>query len=156
MKKVLNFIKKRKLLILLVILIILLIVFAIKIFAIFTDNEEGAIYGERLSGIKSVKVDTSKETDTIKAKIGESVKSISIRRQGRILNILITVNDDKSRDDSKNIAKDAVGELSDKIKEYYDIQLFISKDGDTEDKGQFPILGYKHHTKENITWTKDR
>ena len=155
MKKVLNFIKKRKLLILLLILIILIIVLSIKIIGIFTENEEGAIYGERLS-VKSVKIDTSKETDTIKAKIGESVKSISIRRQGRILNILITVNDDKSRDDSKNIAKDAIGELSDKIKEYYDIQLFISKDGDSEDKGQFPILGYKHHTKENITWTKDR
>ena len=156
MKKILNFIKKKKLLILLLILVILLVVFTIKVVTIFTDNEEGAIYGERLKGSKSVSVDVSKATDTVKAKVGEDVKSVSIRKQGRILNVIITVNDDKTRDDSKTIAKNAVGELSDKVKEYYDIQVFVNKDGDTEDKGQFPLIGYKHHTKEKITWTKDR
>ena len=42
---------------------------------------------------------------------------------------------------------------SDDEKSYYDIQFIISKESD---KDHFPIIGYKHHTKTDIKWTKDR
>ena len=39
------------------------------------------------------------------------------------------------------------------IKNYYDIQFIIENDTNT---AEFPIIGYKHHTKPEISWTKDR
>ena len=36
---------------------------------------------------------------------------------------------------------------------YYDLQFFLVKDIESE---QFPIIGYKIPSSENITWTKDR
>ena len=38
-------------------------------------------------------------------------------------------------------------------KEFFDIQVIIDK---TNDSAQFPIIGYKHHSKEGFAFTKDR
>ena len=43
--------------------------------------------------------------------------------------------------------------IIDNIKNYYDIQFIIENDTNT---AEFPIIGYKHHTKPEISWTKDR
>ena len=68
----------------------------------------------------------------------------------------MSIKDEVNRDGAKAAAGKVLENLSKDQKEYYDIQVFISKTGKTEDAGQFPIIGYKHHVSEGYTWTKDR
>ena len=156
MKKVLNFIRKHKLLVLLIILLIILLVFCVKVFLIFNDKDEVAIYGERLKGVEKVTIDADKYTKNLTKKLAEQAKSVTVRRQGRILNVIIDVKDEVNRDGARALANQSVEEFTDKEKEYYDIQIFLKKTGNTEDKAQFPLIGYRHHTQDGINWTKDR
>ena len=153
MKKILKFIKKHKLLLLFIILLIVAAVFAIKVFLIFTDTDETAIYGERLNGADYVELDVSKSNDKVKAKVGDLASGVTVRKQGRIINVIINLKDDVTRDAAKDISNQLLGEFSDKEKAYYDFQIFLNK---TNEDAQFPIIGYKHHTKAEIKWTKDR
>ena len=153
MKKILNFIKKHKLLVLFIILLIVAAVFAIKVFLIFSDTDETAIYGERLNGADYVEIDVSKSTDKVKAKVGDLANGVTVRKQGRIINVILNLKDETTRDAAKDISNQLLGEFTDQEKAYYDIQAVISSDTDTE---HFPIIGYKHHNRKAYVWTKDR
>ncbi len=156
MSKFFKTIKKHKLLFLFLIFLIVLIVFAFKVITIFTDTDETAIYGERLKGQEKVEINTTECYEKITHTLGENAKTVSIRVQGRIVNVIISLNDNVNRTTAKELAEKIIVEIPDNQKSYYDFQIYITKDGDTEDKVQFPIMGYKHHTKDTITWTKDR
>ncbi|MDO4996503.1 MAG: hypothetical protein Q4E69_04925 [Bacilli bacterium] len=153
MKKILNFIKKHKLLVLFIILLIVAAVFAIKVFLIFSDTDETAIYGERLNGADYVEIDVSKSTDKVKAKVGDLANGVTVRKQGRIINVILNLKDETTRDAAKDISNQLLGEFTDQEKAYYDFQIFLNK---TNEDAQFPVIGYKHHTKAEIKWTKDR
>ena len=51
------------------------------------------------------------------------------------------------------IIKQEIKKLKKEQKKYYDIQVFVQKSKETN---EFPIIGYKHHTKDSFSWTKDR
>lgn len=153
MKKIINFIKKHKLLVLFIILLIVVAIFAVKVFLIFNDKDETAIYGERLNGADYVELDASASTDKVKAKAGDLANGVTVRIQGRIVNIIINLKDEVVRDTAKDISNQILGEFTDQEKAYYDFQIFLNK---TNDDAQFPIIGYKHHTKAENKWTKDR
>ena len=72
---------------------------------------------------------------------------------GRIIYVTMEVNGDTSRDDAKGLGNKTLESFSDAEKKYYDIQILIKNDSN---KDQFPIIGYKHHAKDAIVWTKDR
>ena len=150
-----KFIKKHKSLIIAFIIFVLVFVLFLLIYRSFFPDEETAIYGSRLDGIEKVEV-----TKTDKSKIEDALKDISkstsVRTQGRIINVSISINDDVNRDTAKAESRKIFEQLSKGQKEYYDIQVFIKKEGQTEDAPQFPIIGYKHHVSEDFTWTKDR
>jgi vacuolar-type H+-ATPase subunit H len=72
-----------------------------------------------------------------------------------------------SIDEAKGIASESLGQFSDKVKKYYDIQFMIKKkdeEGRKETKVideettkeitiyEFPIMGYKNKTREGIVW----
>ena len=65
----------------------------------------------------------------------------------------IKLKEDVSRDTAKELANKTLEKLSEEERSYYDVQFIISK---TKDKEHFPIIGYKHHTKPAIAWTKNR
>ena len=79
MKKIINFIKKHKLLVLFIILLIVVAIFAVKVFLIFNDKDETAIYGERLNGADYVDIDTSASTSKVKAKVGDLANGVTVR-----------------------------------------------------------------------------
>ncbi len=156
MKNVMNKIKKNKLLILFLLLVILVTVFLVKILLIFSDSDEVAIYGERLTGDEVVTIDSDEINQKIKKEVSEQTDRCKVRIQGRIVNIILSVKADVSRDTAKELASATLEKFSKKEKSYYDFQIYLNKEAESEDKAQFPIIGYKHHTKDNITWTKDR
>ena len=147
-----NFFKRNKGTIIAIIVFIVLLVFCVQVFNMFLSNDERVLYGNRLDGKDKVALTSNNKSKIISA-LKEESKKVEIDEQGRILNVIITANDDTSRDDAKNLASKVLEQLKDDQKKYYDIQVFIQKDVEAN---EFPIIGYKHHTKDNFTWTKDR
>jgi hypothetical protein len=133
-----------------VFIIVLLLIFVIK--DLFISDESSAIYGSRLEGRSNVEISSSTISD-VKEKLNGYTSYSKVRISGRTIEIIFTVNDDTSLDAAKELGSKALEAFSSKEKEYYDIQVFISNEKNTS---QFPIIGYKQHTKDNLTWTKDR
>ena len=104
-------------------------------------------------------LDEVKVTSNLEKEIKENIKtlditkSVEIEESGKIINVIALVNDDIEVNKSKEIGNKVIEKLSDKQKKYFDVQIFIKKSSKDE---KFPIIGYKHHNKDNITWTKDR
>lgn len=146
-------IKNKKIVLIIAICIIIFLIFFIKI--IFDNvNDTEAIYGNRLDGIEKVEVEKSTQSSIIKnIEETEKTKKVAIDIQGKIINVSITLKEDTSRDDAKQLGDKVLEKLSDKQKEFYDVQVFIKKE--TED-ASFPIIGYRHHKKTTFTWTRDR
>ena len=119
----------------------------------FFPNQRTAIYGDRLDGKIAVE---QKTYDEMKAKISESdkVKNVSIRENGRRIDIMVTVNGDTSKSDAKKLVDNILEPFSESQIGYYDFQMYIKKD-ETEEN-DFPIIGYKQHNSSSFVWSKDR
>lgn len=149
-----RYIKEHKTVVAAVIFMFIIIILAFIVKGTFFTNSENAVYGNRLNGIEKVKIDSKQKDEIIdKLKEDSAVKKATYKLQGKIVNITIVVNDDVGKDTAKGLANKVLEKLDDKQKKYYDIQVFIKKDNDAKD---FPIIGYKHHAKDNFSWTKDR
>lgn len=150
--KIINYIKKNSSAVIGVTVFILVIISILLIKNLFMYDENQAIYGTRVDGADKFKV-TSEQKDKVKKKVAEKTKKANIRVAGKIVNIELTVNDDVSLEDAKNIGKDTLEEFTNEQKQFFDFQIFIQN---KNNKNQFPIIGYKQRAKENISWTKDR
>ena len=133
--------------------VFILVIIALLLFKdVFMFDEFKAIYGTRLDGIDKVKI-TKETKDKVTAIFKDSSSSAKVRLAGRIIYIDVVLNDDVSRDTAKDLGNKTLEVLSDQEKSYYDIQLLINNKAN---QGQFPIIGYKHHTRDAIIWNKDR
>lgn len=152
MKDIIRFIKKHSHKIVGVIIVIFIIIIGIMAKNFFFPDDAEAYYGTRLEGIEKVKINDKKK-DELKENFKDSSKKVTIRLAGRIIYVDVTVNDDISVDSAKDMSNKTLEKLSDEEKAYYDVQFIISNE---KDKDHFPIIGYKHHTKQGISWTKNR
>lgn len=125
-------------------------------------------YGDRLDGIKKItfgKTEKNKIIDKIKS--DDKVTKVDIDVEGKIINVIFNVTKETSKDDAKNIANASLGQISDEVKNFYDIQFMISKkdeegtkktvtkeDGTSEEVTVtvFPIMGYKNSKSKGIVW----
>ena len=118
----------------------------------FFSNAPEAIYGSRLEGMKDVPI--SDETVTfIKGAIQESCESLDIHLSGRILYVDAYVKPEVTLDVAKSFGDATLGLLTDEQKGYYDIQFLIASKTNTT---EFPVIGYKHHTKAGIRWVNKK
>lgn len=147
-----KFLKKNKSTIVAVVVFILVLILIFGIKSMFTTDEANAIYGTRLDGREKVEI-SNQQLQKVKQELEADATSVSTRIAGRIINIAIKTSTETSVEDAKKLGDKAVEKFSSEEKEYYDIQILIENDGNA---AQFPIIGYKHHTKDKITWTKDR
>ena len=133
-----------------VLILVIIAILLIKNLFMFDDFQ--AIYGTRLEGISKVAV-TNKEKTAVKNSIGDAAKKVNVRTAGRIIDILIVVSKETSLEDAKKLGEKTLESFSDEQKKFYDIQIMIETD---EESNQYPIIGYKHQSRDAITWTKDR
>ena len=119
---------------------------------IFFPSEAKAIYGNRLEGRSEVEI-TDETKNKIKEDLNAGTTSVNVRIAGRIIYIDVKGDGSLTVPAAKELGNKALAVFSDKEKAYYDIQIIIENDTNTT---QFPIIGYKHHTKTAISWTKDR
>ena len=152
MKEILKFIKKNSGLIVGIVIVVFLVIIAIMAKNFFFPDDAEAYYGTRLEGIDKVKI-TDKKKEELKEHFKDSSESITVRLQGRIIYLDVKVKEGVSVDTARELANKTLEKLSDDEKAYYDVQFIISNDKDTE---HFPIRGYRHHTKQAISCTKNR
>ena len=146
-------VKKNKYTIIAVVLFIILVFCLFEAKQLFFPNEGKAIYGDRLVG----KVEVSKETyKNVESKVKENSKvtNVTVRESGKLINVSITVQQDTSIDEAKNLKTAVLEPFNDSQKGYYDFQIFVKKDEESENN--FPIIGYKHHNSSDFVWTKNR
>ena len=148
-----KWIKKNKFTVIAITIFVVLAIIGYKAKEMFFPNQITAIYGDRLDGKIAVE---QKTYDEMKAKISESdkVKNVSIRENGRRIDIMVTVNGDTSKSDAKKLVDNILEPFSESQIGYYDFQMYIKKD-ETEEN-DFPIIGYKQHNSSSFVWSKDR
>lgn len=148
-----KWIKKNKFTMIAIVIFIVVAILGFKAKEIFFPDQRTAIYGDRLEG----KVAVEKATyDSLKQKISENekVKTVTVRENGRRIDITITVVDDMSKSDAKKLTDNMLEPFTESQIGYYDFQVFIKKDSSSEN--DFPIIGYKHHNSSSFSWSKDR
>ena len=149
-----SFIRKNKFVIVAIGVFLILVILAFRLFSMFAPSEGKALYGDRLKGIEEVELNNKKLLnieDTLKE--DSAVKEATASVEGKIVEVIITVKDEISTDTAKSLSNKVLDTLTTKEKKFYDIHVFVTKDKETKD---FPIIGYKHHTNEKFSWTKDR
>ena len=125
-------------------------------------------YGDRLENIEKNEFSKKEKNAVIKfIKEKEQTVSCDIDVKGKIIYVIFTVNKEVSKDDARGIANESLGQFSDKVKGYYDIQFMIKKKDEEgtkvtkqveDDKTkevtvyEFPIIGYKNKLREGIAW----
>lgn len=149
-----SFIRKNKFIIIAIGVFLILVILAFQIVTMFFPKDGTALYGDRLDGIENVELTKTKLTKIEDAlKENGIVKKASVSVQGKIVEVIITVQDDTSVDSAKELNTTVLNSLEEDEKKFYDIQIFVKKDTDATD---FPIIGYKHHARDNFSWTKNR
>ncbi len=149
-----DFFKRNKFTFVAILLFLVFVFFLVEVKNIFFPNIGKAIYGNRLDGIEDVEITTSKKNE-IKKYLEEDggVQKAEVHLSGKIIEVEIIVNDDIAIDTAKGIGSKTLEKLSDEEKKFYDVQIFVNKNIEA---GDFPIIGYRHHAKDAISWTKDR
>lgn len=149
-----SFIRKNKFVIIAIGVFLILVILAFQVVRMFFPAEGTALYGNRLDGIEEVELSNNKLNKIASAlEDNESVKEASVSVQGKIIEVIITAQDDTTVDAVKGLNTIILDALNKDEKGFYDIQIFVTKDTDASD---FPIIGYKHYAKDDFSWTKDR
>lgn len=147
-----NFIKKHKVLVIIISIILVTLLFLFILLKAFIPS--GNEYGNRLKGIDKVVIsskDINKWEQIIKKR--EKIKEVSINVQGRLINILIKVEEDTNIDDIKDYSKEKLEIFDENELNYYDIQFYIINEKDNIE--HYPSIGYVHKGKNEIFWSNN-
>ncbi len=147
-----KFLKKNISIIVAVVVFVLVVVGLLYFKEVFSADDGTAIYGSRLEGREKIEI-TQERINQVKDSIKDTSNKTTVRIAGRIIEIIVNVKDDVSITDAKALGTPIVNAFTEEEKSYYDIQIFLTNE---KNKEQYPAIGYKHHTKELLTWTKDR
>ena len=146
-------IKRNKFTFFIIIFFFILFALVFQLKALFFPDSKDANYGDRLDGL--VEVEKSTLTDMAnKIKENESVKEVTSTTNGRIISVIITVNDEVGLSSAKKIGESVKDNLTEENLANYDIQVFVKKESEAEN--DFPIIGYKAKNNDTFSWTKDR
>lgn len=166
-KKLKKLLKNKKFIVIAVLVLVFIICLILLKVLLFPSNNTSK-YGNRLDGIEDIKFSKSDKDKVVNSiKENEKVSSAKMNVHGRIVNVIFNVNKDTSIDDAKAIANESLGNFSDEVKGYYDIEYIITmtdeegvkqevtnEEGKTEEvvTKSFPIMGYKNTKTNELIW----
>lgn len=150
-----DYIKKNKLTVFIIVIFVIVVAIVGYLYNVLFSGGRSGIYGNRLDGIENVEI-KDKQYKNIKSKLkeNENVIKVTTDLKGKIVNIIITVKDEVSKEEARTIAGTALPLFDEEQLKFYDIQIFVKKDN--KELNDFPIIGYKQNGKEGLTWSKDR
>ena len=147
-----NFFRKYKKIIIIVVIVLVIIGVILGLFSLVAPDYRKSLYGNRLESINDHKIDSEKIADIKKdVKKLDFVSSIDYNLKGKIMNFVIVVTKDTKVTESKKIGNDILDKLDKNEKDNYDIQVFLISD---EKSDNYPVIGYKHKTSDELVWTK--
>lgn len=141
----------KKLIIIIGIILVILIVL-VGLFSLIAPDYRKSLYGNRLESIKNHKI-SSQKIDNLKddVKSLKYVSDIDYNLKGKIMNFVITVDQNTSLENAKKVGTKILEDLDKNEKENYDIQVFIVTDDKSDN---YPVIGYKHKISDELVWTK--
>jgi len=121
--------------------------------SVFFPSNQNQLFGNRLSGINTVKI-TNKELSAKEEKLTTAgIKNVNITINGKIINVV--VNSLAPLDDKaiNNLADATIKLFNKQELAFYDLQLIIAvyKKPEVE-----PIFGYKNANSNVFSWTKNK
>lgn len=135
-------------------IVVLFLLFMFLIYKILFGGNGNGVYGNRLKEIDNVKISKNTEEKLIKElEAHDEVEKVSYKLKGRIINVILTVNDETSLDRGKEIANEVLNYFDDDEKEYYDFQVFLNSSNDSSET--YPKIGYKNNTSEGFVWKQE-
>lgn len=134
--------------------VFLVIIFTCLItFLIMWFGGNGDKYGTRLDGIKDVPLSDSYLNEiSSEVKDEKIVSKATIDVEGRLVNVIITVNDNTPIDDAKKLSGIVKDNFTEDELAFYDVQIFIVDSGKNKESA-YPIIGYKHKTSDVFVWS---
>ena len=149
-------IKKHKKLAIAIGVALVLLIIIITFFTMLLIGGTSNKYGNRLDGIEKVEI-TNDELDTIaiEMKDKEGVKDVSVRIQGKIINVIITFESDINSSKAKEIATSTLESFSEEQLDFYNVQYFLTRESTDEDDTPYVVTGNKHPSLNEIGWTNN-
>ena len=145
-----KYFKKHKVELICLIIFVVLLLGCLGVFLMLWFGGSGEVYGNRLEGIEKVPVSEGYLNDIEKAlKENESVTKATSNIEGRLINFIVTVNDDTSISSAKELSKVVRDNFTESELKFYDIQIYVLDSGANE-TSTYPIIGYKHKTTEDF------
>ncbi len=134
--------------------VFLVIIFTCLItFIVMWFGGNGDKYGTRLDGIKDVPLsDAYLDEISSEVKNEKIVSKVTVDVEGRLVNFIITVNDNTSEKDAKDLSDIVKDNFTEDELAFYDIQIFIVDSGSNKES-IYPIIGYKHKTSDGFVWS---
>ena len=129
---------------------IVVVLMAVFLFLIY-KNIFASSNGNRFENIEKYKL-TSEEKKEVKNVFteNENVKSAKVYANNKIINIMITLEDDIDFDEIKSLANSCLENFSEDNLKFYDVQIFVkslNKESET-----YPKIGYKFKEKVEFMW----
>lgn len=150
-----KYFKKHKVELICLIIFVVLLLGCLGVFLMLWFGGSGEVYGNRLEGIEKVPVSEGYLNDIEKAlKENESVTKATSNIEGRLINFIVTVNDDTSISSAKELSKVVRDNFTESELKFYDIQIYVLDSGANE-TSTYPIIGYKHKTTEDFVWSNN-
>lgn len=150
-----KFIKNNKYTIIAIIIFMCLVILGVQVKNLLVPDSGKAVYGDRLDGMDEYKLSTT-FFDTLISKIKENEKIINATYElhGKIINLMLTVNNEISVSNAKEIANSTISLFSNNELSFYSLQVYILKED--ESLNNFPIIGYKGVESKELVFTNDR
>ena len=142
--------KKQKRMILIGIIVVVVILGLLFLKSLFFVKQD-RVYGNRLDGIEDVEVSESVMNEMASVfKDVEGVKSTDARKNEKIINLLIDVEDTTDFNKLKEASNEVYKKLDDDQRKFYDVQVFFFGGGD-----KYPIIGYLHKGGTEFVWSNN-
>ncbi len=155
MKSTIKLLKNNLLTVFVIILFIIAMLVLSYLKNLYWDSNDAAAYGSRLDGIENYQLSDS-DIEKVKENIKKDVDVVDVKyhQEGKIINLEIKVKPELKDDNARKMGSEMLAYFTEDQLSYFSIQFYFYKDDAT--KTDFPIVGYKHYTSKDISWTKDR
>lgn len=130
---------------------VVVIIVGFLLYKLLFPNTGTPIYGNRLDGINDVNY-TKDSLNVIAEKIKEEkVVNAEINKNGKIINVIVTVSEKPKKEDATKFAKIILDNSTKEQINYFDYQLFVKSE--KEDYKENSIIGYKNKTAKDFTYS---
>ena len=139
-----------------IIILISLVLMGVGLISYFYGNNKNP-YGDRLKDIDNHKISESIASD-IKGIYEENVSDVRVEVKGKIIYIIMNVNDGVSKIDAEGYAVKALEKFKSEDLEYYDVQFLITCSDEKKEEDEeaiYPIAGAKKAKGSQIIWSNN-